>query len=368
MIGGVYDIYYMIYLLTAWFALIGNGVIIYRLIGQNPKLTGGALTHTGFALLLLGILASSAYNENLLDQSTRNYNAAIERGEITDEQGFPKTQKMEFLELELNKPKIVNNKYKVTYLGYTLRDQERPGQQEYRIKFEPADGEGNQFILNPQVYPMLSSSTAQNIEWSIDPDVRTGWLSDVYLYVSGSSYVKRRNEQAKQQNQITQAASGAEQDSIKTQKVKLEKGETVSVGEFDLNFKGYSQTNDDELQDSTAVAVRAHLEMKLRGSDSSETLFPLFSIYTAEGQNWSYAPPVPIPGHPGTVQFSSVDPSTGQIELTIRGVNETIEPEWVLLIAEEKPFISVVWLGTFVLMAGFSVSILRHWDRERKKS
>ncbi len=368
MMAGIYDIYYMIYLLTAWFALIGNGIIIYRLIWQNSKLIGGALSHTGFALLLLGILASSVYNSNLLDQSTQNYNAAIERGEITDEQGFQKTQKVEFLELELNEPKIINNKYKVTYLGYTLKDQERPGQQEYRIKFEPADGEGNQFILNPQVYPMLSSSTAQNIQWSIDPDVRTGWLSDIYLYVSGSSYVKRRNEQAKQQDQITQAASSAEQDSIKSQKINLEKGETVSVGEFDLNFKGYSQTNDAELQDSTAVAVRAHLEMKLRGSDSSETLFPLFSIYSTEGQNWSYAPPVPIPGHNGTVQFSSVDPSTGQIELTIRGVEQVAEPEWVLLVAEEKPFISVVWLGTFILMAGFSVSILRHWDRERKKS
>lgn len=368
MMAGIYDIYYMIYLLTAWFALIGNGIVMYRLIRQNPKVIGGALTHTGFALLLLGILASSAYNEDLLDVSTKNYNAAIERGEITDEQGFKKTQKVEFLELELNEPKIINNKYKVTYLGYTLKDQERPGQQEYRIKFEPADGEGSQFILNPQVYPMLSSSTAQNIQWSIDPDVRTGWLSDIYLYVSGSSYVKRRNEQAKQQDQITQAASSAEQDSIKSQKINLEKGETVSVGEFDLNFKGYSQTNDAELQDSTAVAVRAHLEVKLRGSDSSETLFPLFSIYNAEGQNWSYAPPVPIPGHNGTVQFSSVDPSTGKIELTIRGIDQIVEPEWVLLVAEEKPFISIVWLGTFILMAGFSVSILRHWDRERKKS
>ena len=37
--------------------------------------------------------------------------------------------------------------------------------------------------------------------------------------------------------------------------------------------------------------------------------------------------------------------------------------EWVMLVAEDKPFISFVWLGVFLLMGGFSISILRHRNR-----
>lgn len=370
-LGDVRNIYYMGYLLVAWFAVIGNSVIMYRLAKKKTRLIGGALSHVGFGVLLLGILASSAYNTHLLDQSVRNYNEAIERGEVTDDQGFKKTQKVNFLELKLNQPKIVNDKYKVTYEGYTLQNQERPGQQEYRIKFEPADGNGEQFVLSPEVYPMLSSSSASNIQWSVDPDVRTGLLSDIYLYVSGSSYVERRNEQAKENASKTQPASAksSKEDSVTTQKISLAKGETIAVGSYDLKFIDYSEIQNTDLQDSTRVAVRANLEIKPRGSDSSVTLRPMFSVYSKNGENWSYAPPVQIPGKKdASIQFSSVNPSNGEIELTIRGIDEKVKEEWVLLVAEEKPFISIVWLGTFILMAGFSVSILRHWDRERKKT
>lgn len=370
-IGDVRDIYYMVYLLTAWFALIGNGIIMIRLIKQKPMLIGGALSHVGFAVLLLGILASSAYNSHLLDQTTEQYNTAIKNGQVTDEQGFKKTQTVNFLQLNLNEPKIVNDKYRVTYEGYTLKNQERPGQQQYRIKFEPADGEGSQFVLNPQVYPMLASSSAQNIEWSVDPDVRTGLMSDIFLYVSGSSYVEQKNEEAEEQAQRArqgEAISTGQQDSSKIHKIEIEQGETVSVGPFDFHLNDYNQEVDETLQDSTVIAVRANIDIIQRGSDSSTSVNPLFSIYQKDGKNWSYAPPTGIPGHSGTVQFSSIDPATGKVELTIRGVDKEVREQWVLLVAEEKPFISVVWLGTFLLMGGFSISIFRHWDRERKKS
>src|SRR5699024_10071563 len=137
-----------------------------------------------------------------------------------------------FLELKLNEPKIVGDKYKVTYEGYTLKDQERPGQQAYRIKFEPADGDGNQFVLNPQVYPMLASSTPKNIEWSVDPDVRSGLFSDIYMYVSGSSYVEQRNEEAEeranQRQQTEPVAATGQEDSTQTHKITIKRGGTTS--------------------------------------------------------------------------------------------------------------------------------------------
>src|SRR5699024_9095572 len=50
------------------------------------------------------------------------------------------------------------------------------------------------------------------------------------------------------------------------------------------------------------------------------------------------------------------------------GVEKKAEQPWVLLMAAEKPFVSIVWIATFMLMAGCSVAVFRHWVRERKKS
>ncbi|MDZ7756124.1 cytochrome c-type biogenesis CcmF C-terminal domain-containing protein [Rhodohalobacter sp.] len=177
----------------------GNGWVLFRLVRQKPKLIGGALNHVGFGMLLVGILASSAYNSPLVDQKTAQYNEAVKQGEVTDEQGFKVTQLEEMLMLNLNEPVLVDDRYMVTYEGYELDNTVRRGQQTYQIKFEPVDG-GKPFYMKPEVYPMLTSSTAENIQWSVDPDVRTGILSDIYLYVGGSSYVQEQNDRASNMN------------------------------------------------------------------------------------------------------------------------------------------------------------------------
>lgn len=367
MLANIRDFYYMVYLLSAWFAVIGNGAIMVRLVLKNPKLIGGSLSHVGFGVLLLGILASSVYNENLLDQATQNFNVSVEQGTAIDNEGLPVRQKVNFLELKLNKPKVVNGEYLMTYEGFTMENQGRPGQQEYRIKIESADGEGEQFTLNPQVYPMTAGGGGA-IQWSVDPDVRTGLFSDMYLYVAGSSFVEQKN---KQNEKLMQPASDRQEpDTSSTQTLMLGKGESVSLGGYEIAFQDYAQADMETLQlpDSTMLAIRAGLNITHKATGKAKALNPLFAIYNKDGKSWAYTPPQELAGQGITVQFTQVKPETGKIELTLTGIDEQFREEWVLVVAEEKPFISVVWLGTFLLMAGFSVSIIRHWERERKKS
>jgi cytochrome c-type biogenesis protein CcmF len=374
-IGDVRDLYYMLYLLSAWFALFGNGFVMVRLARKKPKLIGGSLSHIGFGIMLLGFLASSAYDGNLLDLSAKQYNEAVRQGKVTDKDGTPVRQPVNFLELKLNEPKVVNDKYLATYQGYSLRNQDRAGQQEYKIKFEEIeeDGSGDTFYLYPQVYPM---SSADQIQWSVDVDVKAGLLSDVYLYVAGSSYVERKNKEYKkmkesQSETVVQPASQnmdeAKQDSVPTQKIILAKEDSVWMGDYRFTFKKYNPVDQSQLPDSTSIAVQALVDVQYKANDEPFRLNPLFVLYSDEGKNWVYSPPQTLPEHDIEVQFTSINPETGKIELTIKGISEKPREEWILLTAEEKPFVSLVWLGTFVLMAGFSVSILRHWDRERKR-
>lgn len=371
-LGDVRDLYYMVYLFCGFFAIVGNAWIMVKLAIRNPKVIGGSLTHVGFGLLLVGILASSAYNEALVDQKTANYNAAVERGEVLDEQGFKVTQKEEMLLLNLNEPILIDNRYMVTYEGYELDNTVRRGQQTYKIRFEPIDG-GKPFYMNPEVYPMLTSSTQENIQWSVDPDVRTGIMSDIYLYVGGSSYVEQQNEFVRKnaemmQNAASQDTLETEADTLNVQSFNMNPGQSIDVGNYSIRFVNYVQTDSTELPPNTTIGVRAEVELIHPASNRVITLDPLFAVYTQEGQSYIYSPPAFASEFDLEFQFTQINPQENSIELTVTGLEEEYEPEWVLVVADEKPFISIVWSGTFILMIGFSISIFRHWGREKEKN
>lgn len=371
-VGEVRNLYYMVYIFAGWFTVIGNAVVLFNLLKKHPKVIGGTVTHIGFGTLLLGILASSIYTEPLLDQRTADYNKRIEAGTVFDEEGFPVTQKVEMFELERNQPKLINGKFMVTYEGYELTNTPRPGQQNYRLKFEPVDG-GSVFYMTPEVYPMLTTSRAGNVDWSVDPDVRTGLLGDIYLYVGGSKYVEGRNEEIRAQTggQMPVSDSGSEtfggdehQESAQT--IELTEGEAVESSGFKFTFQGFNPADGSELPDSTQVGIRSLIHVEHEASGSAYEIEPLFAVYTQNGRSFVYAPPLEIESWGMEVRFTSVLPESNSIELSIEGLDENFEEDWILVVAENKPYVSVVWAGTFLLMIGFSISIMRHWDRERK--
>jgi cytochrome c-type biogenesis protein CcmF len=362
-LGDVRSVYYMVYIFAAWFTVIGNSAVLLSLIRKNPKLTGGALTHVGFGALLLGILASSVYTEPLLDQRTASYNARVAAGEVYDEEGFPVTQPIEMFELELNKPKLINQKYMVTYEGFEISDSPRPGQQTYRIKFEPIDG-GRTFYMDPVVYPMLTTSSRDNIDWSVDPHVRTGWFSDIYLYVAGSQYVEQRNNELARQNaaqSLTPVAAGEEE----IQSLEIVKGESIEAGPFTFTFIDFTPAQESHLPENTQIGIRSLVRVEHTSSGSAYEVEPLFAVYTDNELSYTYSPPLEIEQWGMEISFTRIHPETNSIELTIDGLDLDFEEDWILIVAERKPFVSVVWLGTFLLMAGFSISIMRHWSREK---
>lgn len=361
-LGDVRSVYYMVYIFAAWFTVIGNSSVLFSLIRKNPKLTGGALTHVGFGALLLGIIASSVYTEPLLDQRTANYNARVLAGEIYDVEGFPVTQPTEMFQLDLNRPKLVNERYMVTYEGYELSDSPRPGQQTYRIKFEPIDG-GKVFYMNPEVYPMLTTSSRDNIDWSVDPHVRTGWFSDIYLYVAGSQYVERRNNEVARRSGAQSQPLSTEEEELQT--IELKNGETVEVGPFSFTFLNFIPASESDLPENTQIAIRSLIRVVHTDSGAAYEIEPLFAVYTDNEMSYTYSPPLEIESWGMDISFTRIHPETDSIELRVEGLDLDFEVDWITIVAERKPFVSVVWLGTFLLMAGFSISILRHWSREK---
>jgi cytochrome c-type biogenesis protein CcmF len=66
-----------------------------------------------------------------------------------------------------------------------------------------------------------------------------------------------------------------------------------------------------------------------------------------------------------TVAFVGMDVEANAIRLAVEGT--TVEPEaWVVVQAYEKPFISILWIGTLVLLAGFGLAVYRRASEARR--
>lgn len=370
-LGGIDNPIYMAYLLTAVFAVVGNGFILMKMILRTPKLIGGSLTHVGFGIMLIGFLASSAYNVVLLDDETRNYNVAVDQGRVRDNQGFTVIQKAQMFKLDLNQTKEIDGGWLVTYLGMSLSNIDRPGEQRYKIAFRRANNpDGEPFIMEPVVYPMLTSSTAGNINWSVDPEVKAGLTKDIYMYVANSSYLEREVERSQQPSQILNVAEG---DSASSQqampKMTLSRGESKVVGSYEVRFDAFDALLEEEMPDSAMVGVRAMLTVTDTETGQQIQAKPSYAIIATETERYSMSQPILIDAWNLIVRFDEIDPNTDKITLSFRGdrIPTVVVDDWVLVVAEQKPFISLVWLGTIILMAGFLVALIRRISDLRKK-
>jgi len=192
-------------------------------------------------------------------------------------------------------------------------------------------------------------------------------FEDIYFYVAGSKYVEKENERVAEQSRQMMPVSGsetAEQDSVQT--IEIAKGDVIEAGDFSLQFVDFRPATEDQLPENTQVGIRALIKIEHVPSGSAYEVEPLFAVYTENERSFTYSPPLSIEAWDMDLQFTRLLPESESIEISLDGSLEDFEEDWVLVVAETKPFVSVVWLGTFLLMAGFSVSIFRHWSREKK--
>lgn len=368
-LGGVDNPIYMAYFMTTIFALIGNGWILADIIRRSPKLAGGALSHVGFAILLIGSLASTGFNTNLLDDESKNYNAAVEQGLVNDDDGFPVIQKVNMFKLDLNQPKQIDDGWTATYLGMTLSNIDRPGEQRYKIAFQRTDDpDSRRFIMEPVVYPMIATSSPGNVQWSVDPEVKPGLTNDLYMYVGSSSHLEREIERQQPSTEMLNVANG-DTSSMATPKLKMKRGEVKELGPYSIRFDAFESLTVEEMPDSAVVGVRAFLMITDTTTGEEIEAKPSYAIIATGDERYSMSQPVMIDRWNLVVRFDEINPNSDEVTLSFRGdrVPLVVTDDWVLVVADKKPFISFVWLGTFLIMGGFSISITRRWSDLRKK-
>lgn len=310
--GNFWDTYGMGFLLlmllfVAFFAFYGNGLVLWRIARGNPKLAGGAFSHVGLAVMVLGIIASSGFSNPLSDAplGDERENFVIERG----------------------KSRMIEG-YKVDYLGQESAER---GRMRYVLTFE--NNKGQAFTVKPVVYK------SNKDQWIQHPEVKMFFEKDIFVAVSPSVMF-------------------AEQESDQGGEITLARGDSTTIGsqQFAIRFVDYDTNIDPELlPDNTEIAVAAVLNITNLATGEFKELRPVYVIKQDRSvefiqnrvPNWDFG-----------ITFTSMNVNTGEINLAIEGV-EIMPEDWVVVQAYEKPFINLVWIGIIMLTAGFILSTYR---------
>ena len=297
----------LVLIFVAFFAFWGNAEVMWRIARGNLKLAGGAATHIGFAIMVLGIVTSSGLNNpigrNGAQLGASRDNFVISRGETRVIQG-----------------------YTVTYTDQGINEEGLPT---YNLAFE--DPNGRPFEMQPVAY---ESNRGQ---WIQNPDLKIWADKDLFVAVSPSAMFGTTQERG----QIT-----------------LSRGESASLGggAYSLDFVEFDLNVDHEMiSDSAEVAVGANLLLTQTESGEQRELKP---VYIIKGDRSVEYLQNSIPEWGISVAFTGMNVDSGSINLGIEGVEMPPE-DWLVVQAYEKPFISLVWIGFIILSLGFCLSVYR---------
>lgn len=254
---------------------------------------GGWLAHVGVGIILLGFIASSAY-----DQSTK----------VTLTQGQP--QQVGDLELTFN------------------RLIPRQGTEKERMEVKVARTDGSSYLAYPKFF--VNDRTQQLM---VNPHIRTTLFQD--LYISPIEYDPGRQPGTPDRFQLAQ-------------------GKSLDLGDVELRFEGFDlniggQNALAAMESGGAMTIGATLSVVRDGVASQ--VMPLYSFNRSGAVD---ARPVAIPGG-GQVMVSGINATAGAVQLDVAGVGAASRQGRAATLAldvTKKPLIALVWYGLYVILAG----------------
>lgn len=352
---------YLIILFTGIFTVAANGKILFGLLKSSPGLSGGAIAHIGVGLMLIGIMFSSGHSkvvslnntgllysreaseefnrDNLLlfinePRTMAGYRIEFkgDRLDPRDKAGYVDPNDVEFT----NDPFMVVAKRDILYNGKKLYDAKDtfeifPENRYYEIQLTGKGGDEH------RLYPRIQDNPTMGIAAS--PDIKRDIDKDLYAHV-----VDLNDPEKAEWTEVEEIRVSANQEFFANDYVAaLEKVERVfSIGSVKL--------------DSADVAVKAHIRVK--GEYEEYIAEPIFLIRNRMVGR--------IPDEIGDLGIQltllNIHPEDNQFSIGI----STRQKDYVILKAMEKPLINVLWLGTLMLMTGFTVAMTRR-IREFKK-
>ena len=361
-LAGIRTPSYMILTLAGVYIIISNLKVLAGVLKVNPKLSGGALAHIGIGMALIGIMFSAGYSNVV---SLNNTGMLISKE-------LPTEFNRDNLLLFINEPRSMAG-YDIEFLGERIeaknkniyvkkgdvdltldpymvvakRDIDYNDKKHYNAKdtfeiypentfyeIELRKGEEVAAVLYPrvQINPAMGGFIAS-------PDISRGVSRDLYTHVSAPM-----NREA-------------EVEWSETEEVRVKAGEQFFVNDYVAALEHVLRIDKIEgitLRDEDA-AVQARISVQ--GERDTYYAEPIFLIKdrTQVGRISSEIGELGI-----KITLLNIHPETNEFSLALN----SRQKDWVIIKAMEKPFINLLWLGTCVLMVGFSMAMVRRFQEK----
>ncbi|MBB1287001.1 cytochrome c biogenesis protein CcsA [Flavisolibacter sp. BT320] len=300
---------------AAVFALVANAGYIITGLKGSLKRAGGAISHVGFAMLLVGVLISSSKKEVL------SYNTS---GIFMDFGSESKEKPGENLTL-IKDVKTDMGKYWVTYVKDSVHE-EKPLWY-YHLRFDRKDGKET-FVLAPNAFVNYKNQEGL----MANPDSKHYWDHDIFTYITSLPDPEKNKDTS----------------SFKT--VNAQIGDTVYYS------KGYAIIED-------VASFRDIPNVQLSQNDSASVATLKFyartgSLYTGRPilinkDGGAFPQPDTLTAENLIVQLQRVDGR--KVELGVKESDALMQ--YVTLKAYIFPYINLVWGGTILMTIGFIISM-----------
>ena len=308
---------------AAVFSLVANAGYIWTGLKGSLKRAGGAISHVGFAMLLIGILISSSKKEVI------SYNTSgifMDFGKDSKEKAGENLTLIKGLKTDMGK-------FWVTYESDSMHAKKPLWF--YRLKFQRKDGKEN-FTLAPNAF--VNYKNQQGL--MANPDAKHYWNYDIFTYITSLPDPNKNKDTA----------------TFRTINTK--------VGDTLFYSKGYAL-----VEDVTSYKNIPNVPLGVNDSASVATL----KVFAKTGSIYTERPILinkdgnafpqedTLTAESIVFQLQKVDGKNVQLGLK---ESDTLL-QYVTLKAYKFPFINLVWAGTIITVIGFLISMVHRRQQGR---
>lgn len=335
--AGMHDPAMILFFLSSAFAFFVNLQIAYKIAKGNPNYMGASLAHIGVALLFIGIIASTRYEQHVTVPLTKD------------------------------KPAFVFG-YRLTYVGTTQIDQEKRA---YNVTIES----GKSKFVAPLV--MYESSYNDGAVMR-NPYIFSLVNYDIFSHPSLLAFIGRnmltRDLYLSPQTIETSGGNGFQSTKYGIT-FQVDKDVPIQVGQYKLVFKGFKVAEDQRQAMMEGKPFELSSTIQLTNKEGQVQIIvptnriapnaqPDFtSAYTKSGDQFTVLD-IRVDDKTGSATIvaaykpSEKSPDYALLKQTLRPTNQE---ETLVVEATIKPFINLVWGGVIVMVIGFIIA----WRRRR---
>lgn len=363
-VAKVYTPSYLVLTLAGVFIVVSNIKVLASVFKVNPSLSGGALAHIGIGMMLIGVMFSSGYSKVV---SLNNTGMLISKD-------LPTEFNRDNLLLFINEPRTMAS-YEIEYLGERVEPRSVNGyvsKNDIDLTLDPfkvvakkdIEFQGKKILNAKDTFDINPENTYYEIELRKDGKVAATLFPRIQINPSMGGFVAspdiKRNVTRDLYTHVSLPMNREEEPEwSETEETKVRIGQQFFVNDYVAVLESVNKIDQIEGFELAPEDVAVQAKIKVTGERDSYYAEPIFLIKDRAqvGRLSSEINDLGV-----KITLLNIHPETNEFSL---GLN-TRQKDWVIIKAMEKPMINVLWLGTGILMIGFSMAMVRRF-REFKK-